>query len=60
MCRKATCETCSKPTFAGCGMHIEAVLGDVPKAQRCSCRETASQGENQNGAQKKRGAWPFL
>lgn len=40
MCRRTTCETCSKPDFAGCGMHIEAVLGDVPKSERCSCRES--------------------
>lgn len=39
MCRRVTCPQCNKPTFAGCGMHIEQVLGDVPKAQRCQCNE---------------------
>jgi hypothetical protein len=39
MCRRVTCSTCGKPTFAGCGAHIEQVLGDVPKDQRCRCRE---------------------
>jgi hypothetical protein len=34
------CKTCKKPTWAGCGAHVEQVLGDVPKAQRCQCRET--------------------
>jgi hypothetical protein len=37
MCRRVTCEKCGKPTFAGCGMHVEQVLGDVPAAQRCRC-----------------------
>jgi GTP cyclohydrolase II len=39
MCRRVTCPTCHKPTFAGCGMHIEQVLGDVAKDDRCHCRE---------------------
>lgn len=34
-----TCKTCGKPNWAGCGAHVETVLGDVPKAERCSCRE---------------------
>ena len=37
MCKRIDCPKCGKPTFAGCGQHIEQVLGDVPKAQRCSC-----------------------
>ena len=37
MCRRVTCDRCGKPTFAGCGAHIEQVLGDVPKDQRCQC-----------------------
>ena len=40
MCRRITCTTCGKPTWAGCGAHIEQVLGDVPKAERCQCRES--------------------
>ncbi len=42
MCRRVNCNKCNKPTFAGCGMHVEQVLGDVPKDQRCACRYTAS------------------
>lgn len=37
MCRKVNCIKCKKPTWAGCGLHIEAALGDVPKEQRCKC-----------------------
>lgn len=59
MCRRTTCETCHKPTFAGCGMHIEAVLGDVPKSERCTCREKASTKAAPNEPEKKRGFWPF-
>ena len=52
MCRRVTCSTCGKPTFAGCGAHIEQVLGDVPKDQRCKCAETASPGGNSGGGDK--------
>lgn len=41
MCRRVTCSTCGKPTFAGCGAHVEQVLADVPPAERCRCREQA-------------------
>lgn len=37
MCRRVECPSCNKPTFAGCGMHVEQVLGDVPRDQRCDC-----------------------
>ena len=40
MCRRVTCKQCGKPNWAGCGAHVEAVLSDVPKADRCRCRET--------------------
>ncbi len=39
MCRRVDCSKCGRPTFAGCGMHVEQVLGNVPPAQRCQCRE---------------------
>ncbi len=38
MCRRIQCNQCQKPSFAGCGMHVEQVLGDVPKGGRCQCR----------------------
>lgn len=41
MCRRVDCSKCEKPTFAGCGMHVEAVLGDVPPEKRCRCKEEA-------------------
>ncbi|HBX10347.1 MULTISPECIES: hypothetical protein [Candidatus Neomicrothrix] len=35
MCQRVTCPTCQRPTYAGCGSHIEQVLGDVAPADRC-------------------------
>ncbi len=31
------CSMCKRPTWAGCGAHIEQVLGNVPPAERCQC-----------------------
>lgn len=45
MCRATTCLKCNKPTWAGCGAHIEQVLGHVPEAQRCQCRAAAASSE---------------
>jgi hypothetical protein len=39
MCRRIDCSKCGRPTFAGCGAHVEQVLGNVPPAERCRCRE---------------------
>src|ERR1700755_1828735 len=40
MCRRIRCEDCQKPSFAGCGMHVESVLKDVPPEARCTCPAT--------------------
>jgi hypothetical protein len=37
MCQRVQCAKCGKPTWVGCGQHVEQVLGDVPKDQRCQC-----------------------
>lgn len=47
MCSRITCRDCQKPTYQGCGMHVEQVLGDVPKAERCRCREEAKEAKKQ-------------
>jgi hypothetical protein len=39
MCRKITCEKCNKPTWAGCGMHIETALAGIAVADRCQCKK---------------------
>ncbi|MGH7296801.1 MAG: hypothetical protein ACRELB_17820 [Polyangiaceae bacterium] len=43
MCQRVTCSSCGKPTFVGCGRHVEQVLGDVAPADRCSCGQKKSQ-----------------
>lgn len=40
MCIKVECNDCKKPTWKGCGMHIEQALAGVPVDQRCKCRDT--------------------
>ncbi|WP_430867252.1 hypothetical protein [Demequina aurantiaca] len=37
MCSPATCETCGKTTWAGCGLHVEEALADVAQKDRCAC-----------------------
>ena len=41
MCRRVECSRCGRPTYAGCGAHVEQVLSSVPPAERCRCREMA-------------------
>lgn len=41
MCRRITCSVCGKPGWAGCGAHVESVLGDVPRDKRCQCKASA-------------------
>jgi hypothetical protein len=50
MCRRVECAKCGKPTYAGCGLHIEQVLGDVPPADRCRCRETRDENRSEPAA----------
>ncbi len=47
MCRRATCQSCNKPTYSGCGAHVEQVLGDVPLTARCRCREKTTESKPQ-------------
>jgi hypothetical protein len=42
MCARTTCRTCKKPTWRGCGQHIEQALAGVPTSQRCQCALTKS------------------
>jgi hypothetical protein len=52
MCRRVQCSQCGKPTFAGCGAHVEQVLGDVPRDQRCRCAETREATPRREGEQR--------
>jgi len=53
MCRRIVCEKCGKPSFAGCGMHVEEVLADVPRTERCRCAEERAGDEPARRAQKR-------
>lgn len=49
MCRQVKCSTCSKPTWAGCGMHIDSALAGVPIDQRCKCKPSTQEEGNKSG-----------
>ncbi len=36
MCVKVTCKICKKPTWSGCGEHIEEALDVIALADRCA------------------------
>jgi len=57
MCRPATCRSCGKATYAGCGQHVEQVLRGVPQNQRCSC---ATATTAQRPASERAGGRPLL
>ncbi|HMI89272.1 MAG TPA: hypothetical protein VK550_34580 [Polyangiaceae bacterium] len=50
MCRRVQCESCGKPTYAGCGMHIEQVLAGVPVEERCHCRDAKDDPKSEEKA----------
>jgi len=54
MCQRIDCPKCRRPTYAGCGRHVEQVLGNVPPAERCKCRETDATQEPRTAATKER------
>ena len=37
MCAQITCSSCGKPTWAGCGQHVDEALAGIPEADRCTC-----------------------
>ncbi|HBU01309.1 MAG TPA: hypothetical protein DEB20_01875 [Acidimicrobiaceae bacterium] len=53
MCRQTTCRKCGRPSWAGCGAHVEQVLGNVPKAERCQCNAKSSVSGSKRTTPKK-------
>jgi hypothetical protein len=51
MCRAITCKECKRPSWAGCGAHVEQVLGHVPRADRCAC-DAAARADGKGGLGK--------
>ena len=37
MCVEATCKRCGRPSWKGCGKHVDQVLGHVAREDRCQC-----------------------
>lgn len=35
MCRAVNCKKCGMTTWAGCGQHVDQVMRNVPRANRC-------------------------
>ncbi|KAF5266847.1 hypothetical protein FOXYS1_2292 [Fusarium oxysporum] len=40
----ATCGTCKKTSWWGCGSHIQSVIDNVPEAERCECEPKVDVG----------------
>jgi hypothetical protein len=37
MCTRISCRRCGKPTWVGCGRHVEQVMAGIPEEKRCTC-----------------------
>lgn len=37
MCRPVKCRSCGKTTWQGCGAHIDQVMSQIKKEDRCIC-----------------------
>ena len=59
MCRPARCRDCGGASYSGCGRHVDAVLANVPPAERCACRPAAERHGQQPGGAGRRRAWPW-
>ena len=46
MCRATTCNTCGKTTWAGCGQHVDQVMKNVSRQDRCPGH---AKGESRGG-----------
>lgn len=38
MCSEVTCRQCGRPSWKGCGQHVDQVLGHVALEERCQCK----------------------
>jgi hypothetical protein len=48
MCQRIKCARCGRPTWIGCGAHVEQILSDVPPAERCQCKEQKNPAPKSN------------
>ncbi|OAO14713.1 hypothetical protein AV274_3624 [Blastocystis sp. ATCC 50177/Nand II] len=52
MCHKSVCSSCNKPTWVGCGRHVESALQGIPEEERCHCKPWTQEMVNENGGGK--------
>jgi hypothetical protein len=45
MCKAVVCRQCGRPTWKGCGLHVDEVLADVALDDRCSCTHGTSKAK---------------
>nr|XP_019045806.1 hypothetical protein I302_06197 [Kwoniella bestiolae CBS 10118]OCF24736.1 hypothetical protein I302_06197 [Kwoniella bestiolae CBS 10118] len=45
MCKQVDCPNDGKPTWWGCGAHIEIALAGVPEQERCQCPHVPVEGK---------------
>lgn len=48
MCRAVKCRSCGKSTWAGCGNHVQEVMRNIPKSDRCTCDRNAPKPKPEN------------
>ena len=58
MCSRVKCPRCGKPTWSGCGAHVEQVLGNVPVKDRCDCAQRKASAAAGAGAGDGKAAAP--
>lgn len=49
MCRAVKCQQCGKTTWAGCGAHVQQVMGAVPESERCRCDQQSKDSKSSDG-----------
>lgn len=49
MCQQVTCRNCGKPTWTGCGAHVDQVMANVPKRDRCTCTDAEKAAARRKG-----------
>jgi hypothetical protein len=58
MCRRVECSRCGRPTFAGCGAHVDRVLAGDPPSERCHCDDERPRGKEARGPATRRPGFP--
>ncbi len=48
MCHQVQCMRCAKPTWSGCGNHVERALAGVRLSERCTCEQSESDASAQS------------